>query len=98
MKDCVPVVPPSSFQKALVTQLVSMQILQTNQCTGLPQSQSKVADHPVQHAGVVGSAVTSKDAEVAAVTGGDADQLFDLIDGLSKHRREVGITSGFRQY
>ena len=81
-----------------MAQLVSMQILQTNQCTGLPPSQSKIADHPVQHAGVVGSAVASKDAEVAAVTGGDADQLVDLIDGLSKHRREVGITSGFRQY
>ena len=98
MKDCVPVVPPSSFQKTLVAQLVSMQILQTNQCTGLPPSQSKEAGLPVQLAGVVGSAVASKDAEVAAVTGGDADQLVDLIDGLSKHRREAGITSGFRQY
>ena len=75
-----------------------MQILQTNQCTGLPPSQSKEADHPVQLAGVVGSAVASKDAEVADVTGGDADQLVDLIDGLSKQRREVGTTSGFRQY
>ena len=65
-----------------------MQIWQTNQCTGLPPSQSKEADHPVQLAGVVGSAVASKDAEVAAVTGGDADQFVDLIDGLSKHRRE----------
>ena len=36
VKDCVPVVPPSSFQKTLVAQLVSMQIWQTNQCTGLP--------------------------------------------------------------
>ena len=98
MKDCVPFVPPSSFQKTLVAQLVSMQIWQTNQCTGLPPSQSKEADHPVQLAGVVGSAVASKDAEVAAVTGGDADQLVDLIGGLSKHKREVGITSGFRQY
>ena len=75
-----------------------MQILQTNQCTGLPPSQSKEAGHPVQLAGVVGSAVASKDAKVAAVTGGDANQLVDLIDGLSKHRREAGITSGFRQY
>ena len=75
-----------------------MQILQTNQSTGLPPSQSKEADHPVQLAGVVGSAVASKDAEVVAVTGGDADQLVDLIDGLFKQRREVGITSGFRQY
>ena len=98
MKDCVPVVPPSSFQKTLVAQLVSMQIWQTNQCIDLPPSQSKEADHPVQLAGVVGSAVASKDAEVAAVTGGDADQLVDLIGGLSKHKREVGITSGFRQY
>ena len=75
-----------------------MQILQTNQSTGLPPSQSKEADHPVQLAGVVGSAVASKDAEVAAVTGGDADQLVGLIDGLFKQGREVGITSGFRQY
>ena len=75
-----------------------MQILQTNQSTGLPPSQSKEADHPVQLAGVVSSAVASKDAEVVAVTGGDADQLVDLIDGLFKQRREVGITSGFRQY
>ena len=75
-----------------------MQIWQTNQCTGLPPSQSKETDHPVQLAGVVDSAVASKDAEVAAVTGGHADQLVDLIDGLSKYRREVGITSGFHQY
>ena len=59
-------------------------------------SQSKEADHTVQLAGVVGSAVASKDAEVAAVTCGDADQPVDLIDDLSKHRREVGIISGFR--
>ena len=75
-----------------------MQILQANQCTGLPPNQSKKPDHPVQLAGGVGSAVASKDAEVAAITGGDADQLIDLINGLFKQRREVGITSGFRQY